>query len=732
MRVISSSLIAVLLTAGVSVPVPAVAASADPIRLDVGLVEGADPATVVAELGTGTFQQVAGLNAIAVEVPADRVGAVLARLGNTAGVRFAERGAIVQADSARTNIGFNQVEVPQAWTWTTGSPDVTVAVVDTGVTPTVDLTADRLTPGRDFVDGDDDAVDGSGHGTLVAGVIAGDIDNEESASSGVCDTCRVMPVRVLRDRGTSAAEGYSSDVASGITWAADHGARIINLSLSTATDSQLLREAVQYAADKGSLVVASAGNVTGAVRRYPAAYESVLAVARTGANRNSAADQWADVSGTSGMLVVGRDGVKKQLGGTSSSAALVAGVAALAFSFKPAATAAEVRDLIKRNAEPLSGLPAYTAPLVNAARTIHDLGAADEVDPVVTATGFAEDELVGAAGRQVFPVVSDDHGIDRVETVVNGTVVATSKRPLWLATVRPPAGFNGPLPVTVRAYDYNGNVSEATTVIRVDSSAPRGTRVSPALNAVVHDTVDVSISTPDTDVVQVYSPWSGFFIWDATTRLWKGTLPVDSSHGLEATLVDQAGNRTTLHLDDLRVDQDPPAGGTIAPASGARIRGTFTSTLTSVTDLSGVVKAGLWVNGRYNGAGFSQKVRTGTYSGTVSLIWKVTDRFGQTRTLPVRTVVADNKAPTVSITKAPRNRAKVKGTIKVYAKASDASGVARVELIVNGKVVANDKTSGYVLSVNANKQKKTMKVRVRAYDKLGNVTSTTTRTWYRK
>ncbi|WP_268248034.1 Ig-like domain-containing protein [Actinoplanes lobatus] len=84
------------------------------------------------------------------------------------------------------------------------------------------------------------------------------------------------------------------------------------------------------------------------------------------------------------------------------------------------------------------------------------------------------------------------------------------------------------------------------------------------------------------------------------------------------------------------------------------------------------------------------------------------------------------------MTKAPKNKAKIKGTTKVYVKASDGSGIARVELIANGKVVARDYTAGYLLGFDASKQKKTMKVQVRAYDKLGNVKYTSTRTWYRK
>lgn len=125
-------------------------------------------------------------------------------------------------------------------------------------------------------------------------------------------------------------------------------------------------------------------------------------------------------------------------------------------------------------------------------------------------------------------------------------------------------------------------------------------------------------------------------------------------------------------------------------------------------------------DGKYLGAGYSKKVATGKSSGTGKLVWKLTDKLGNPRSY-TRIVIADNRAPSLSITKAPGNKAKVKGTVKVTVKASDASGIARVELLVNGKVAATDKTAGYVLRVNTTRLK-TMKVRVRAYDKLGNVT----------
>ncbi|MEU8659713.1 Ig-like domain-containing protein [Actinoplanes philippinensis] len=203
---------------------------------------------------------------------------------------------------------------------------------------------------------------------------------------------------------------------------------------------------------------------------------------------------------------------------------------------------------------------------------------------------------------------------------------------------------------------------------------------------------------------------------------------------LTISLRDDAGNSLDLTRSIVRDNAGPSVIG-IVPAHASVRRGPFTTSLTGANDISGVAKAELWANGRYVGADavapYSLTVRPGTYSGTVNLRWRLTDQLGNTRD-HTRQVIADNRAPTVTISKAPADKAKIKGTTRVYVKASDPGGVARVELIVNGKVVARDQAAGYVLAFNASKQKKTMKVRVRAYDKLGNVEYTSTRTWYRR
>ena len=106
-------------------------------------------------------------------------------------------------------------------------------------------------------------------------------------------------------------------------------------------------------------------------------------------------------------------------------------------------------------------------------------------------------------------------------------------------------------------------------------------------------------------------------------------------------------------------------------------------------------------------------------------------KFSQRREI-TRTITADNSAPSVWISKGPGDKAKVSGKVTIGAGASDKYGVHRVELLVNGKLVAKDYTSGYSFTLNTAKQSKTMKIQIRAYDRAGNVKYTPSRTWYRR
>ncbi|BBH65515.1 hypothetical protein ACTI_22000 [Actinoplanes sp. OR16] len=737
MRAVSSSLVAILLGAGLASPAYAASKTYDvlPGRLVIGLYTyaGASPAAAMERLGDLALSEarmVPGRPAFVVDVPPDRSQEAIKLVMGAPGVRHfgAEvrmRPDTIPGDPAKAGT-LDTVRVPAARTWGAGSPDTVVAVVDSGVSPTAELPADRLLAGRDFVDGDDDASDASGHGTLVASVIAG------TGVNGVCPKCRILPVRV-----SNADGGYAADIAAGIVWAADQGAPVIHVSGAGWSTSRVLEEAVTYAGYKGSLVVGEALNpavatedVYGTERRSLAAGT----VDRAGLVNGGVTDStnyWSDVAAADNLRVLDATGTARYLAGTAASAAVVAGTAGLVLSAKPDATAEQVRESILRNALPGNHLGEYPLSVLDAGAVLSEFGTADTKAPVVAATGLTAGQIVGTTPVVVRPRITDDHGVKRVELLRGGKVVAERRTP-WdkPLTLTAPAKWTGQQDVTVRTYDYAGHVGEATTNVRFDTVAPTVTFVSPKLNTAVRSPFQVVIST-DADVTSVTA--SGVkMVRQPGTNLWKATLRSGDGGGgiFSIDARDAAGNVATPNWTGT-VDSTAPTAKTISPAEKTRVRSTVTTSVSGIQDQIGLAKAELWVDGKYAGAGTSRKVSTAGKNGNVKLTWKLTDKLGNARTY-TRTVIADNKGPSVSITKAPKNKAKVTGTVKVYVKASDTAGVARVELLVNGKVVATDKTSAYVLSVNTKKQAKTMKVRVRAYDKLGNVTYTTTRTWSRK
>ncbi|WP_091556208.1 GDSL-type esterase/lipase family protein [Micromonospora pattaloongensis] len=171
----------------------------------------------------------------------------------------------------------------------------------------------------------------------------------------------------------------------------------------------------------------------------------------------------------------------------------------------------------------------------------------------------------------------------------------------------------------------------------------------------------------------------------------------------------------------------------VTPARNATVRAVVPSRVTA-SHPNGIARVDLYVNGvRVGGdttAPYTVDVDTHGRSGPQRLVWKVTDRLGNV-TSQLRDITADNVAPYVSVTRAPQNRSTVRGTVGVSVAAKDTHGVNRVELIVNGRVVARDTTASYYLPVNTARQPRTMYVQVRAYDHAGNVRYTPTIVWRR-
>ena len=171
------------------------------------------------------------------------------------------------------------INMPQAWNISVGSSDVVVAILDTGIDAGHPDLSGKIAGGYDFINGDIDPSDDEGHGTHVAGIVAASTNNSRGVA-GVAWNARLLNVKVLDQYGI----GPVSSIASGIIWAADHGADVINLSLGSEATNQALLSAVTNAYNKGVLLVAAAGNsfLEGNPVIYPAAHSHVLAVGSTG------------------------------------------------------------------------------------------------------------------------------------------------------------------------------------------------------------------------------------------------------------------------------------------------------------------------------------------------------------------------------------------------------------------------------------------------------------------
>jgi subtilisin family serine protease len=177
--------------------------------------------------------------------------------------------------------------------WGLGTRTVKVAVLDTGVFAQHPELAGRVLSGREFLregprTGKPGTADDDGHGTHVAGIIGAVNNDQGSPVDGFAQRVQILPVKVLNQGG----EGWVSDSTRGIIWAADQGAKVINLSLGSERGDVNLRKAIRYARSKGAAVVAAAGNEGGRAKTaYPAAYPETISVGGT-----TRADYWASFS----------------------------------------------------------------------------------------------------------------------------------------------------------------------------------------------------------------------------------------------------------------------------------------------------------------------------------------------------------------------------------------------------------------------------------------------------
>jgi len=301
-----------------------------------------------------------------------------------------------------TQWGIFQIRAPQAWDTEKGASSIIIAIVDSGVDYNHPDLNEHIWLNDDLIDGTDN--DGNGktddyygwnfvgadwqspaednnpmdvrnHGTLCAGIASAETNNA-TGIAGVSWNSKIMVVRVLDDN------GYSDDfiITLGIVYAADEGADIINLSLGGPGSSTTLENAVNYAHNKGCLLVAASGNSNSPSVDYPAAYDNVIAVGATNQNdeRCDVSDWGYDLDGKPQGSNYGAEldvvapgkairstllgGGYGQDSGTSYAAPFVSGLAALIWSRNPGLTNSSVTDIIESSADDIEsgGWDIYT------------------------------------------------------------------------------------------------------------------------------------------------------------------------------------------------------------------------------------------------------------------------------------------------------------------------------------------------------------------------------------
>lgn len=430
-------------------------------------------AGVLAPHGGKSLGKVRGLEVHVVELPAQaNEEAVAKALARNPHVKFAEVDRIVSA-TALTNDPIlpqewqiSKIGASTAWNTSTGA-GIVVAVLDSGVqTNHPDLQA-NLVPGWNIYDNNNLTNDVNGHGTAVAGTIAA-VGNNGIGAVGVAYGAKLMPVRIS----DSTTNTTLSLIASGLTWAADHGADVANISYSNLYKSSTVISAATYLRNKGGETVVSANN--NAINEGSANTTSMITVSATDQN-----DNLASFSSWGPMVDVAAPGVTVQTTlwnsgygwgtGTSFATPVVAGTVALIMSANPALTPDQIENVLFSSATDLgaAGDDLYFGwGRVNAAAAV--LAAVTTTQPTDTAPPtVAIASPTGGTVSGTVPVsvsAADNVGVTKVELYVGGVLLATDTAAPWSFSWDTTKNANATYALSAKAYDAAGHATSSAAV----------------------------------------------------------------------------------------------------------------------------------------------------------------------------------------------------------------------------------------------------------------------------
>jgi len=582
-----------------------------------------DDATFAGALSRGgghSIGKIGGTRVHIVNVPPGNEEAAVKRLQADPAVKFAEVDRLISAAGTANDPYYTSewhlpdIGAPTAWNYATGS-GVTIAILDTGVDGTHPDLASQMVPGWNFYNNSSNTADSNGHGTAVAGAAAAATNNAVGVSS-VAGGARIMPV-VIAD---PSAWAYWSTVAQGITWAADHGARVASLSYQGASASSTIQSAASYLRSKGGVLFVAAGN-TGAIdNTAPTSLMMVVSAIQQGDTLASFSTygSFVDISAPGNNIIsTAMGGGYWNCWGTSFATPIVAATAALILSERPDFTPSQVDATLESTAKDF-GAPGYdiyygygnvnAAAALQYAASVPLAPAPDTTAPTVAVTSPTGGTTV-AGTVSVSVNASDNVGVAHVDLLVNGAVVATDTAAPYQFSWNSANVANGSVTVTAAAYDAAGNSAVSSPVMltvsntvapppdttppTVSIASPTGGTVSGNVPVSVNAADNVGVTRVDLLVNGAVVATSNVSPWQFT---WNSATVSNGSATLAAKAYDAAGNVATSSSVSVNVsngvstsvaDTTPPVVAITSPSNGSTVPSKVVSIKTSATDNSG-------------------------------------------------------------------------------------------------------------------------------------------------